>query len=430
MQLLFDKRTSAAGLAIILVFLNTLGFPGNFTSLTGDFAETAFDYFCFLLMILMMFMTSGFPQVKISSFAVPVYLFLAVIFVESMFVTNYMGLEFISCVRFSVTAIFGLWLAKHYDASDILEMFCSAQLLFVVMTVFFVIIWPSKGFQDTSLVTGALRGLYSTKNSCGAELAFGTAAAALYMRMKMIRSESAKAALYMLFFAQIVMLIMTQSVGAWISAAVVCVYIFFFYRRSFHPGIVFMVVSLGFVYVALNFIQYFEVVLSYFGRNATLTGRTDLWTQIINVMRENHTLTGYGYAMFWRDESAYALLHASFSEYSFLGNMTSGAHNLILDWWLNTGLIGIAALFLMLLAVMRKMKDIDVSRRMFVCAFMIVFTMHGLTERGMDPSNYATLLLFAAAGVAITGRERLLCGEYGNEDLCGEYGNEDQSDDE
>lgn len=416
MQLLFNKRTETTGFIIILIFLNCLGFPGNFSVLTGEIVETIFEYFCFLLVILLIFRTSGFPVISVSHFAVPVYLFLTIIFVESMIVTNYPSLELISCIRFTVMALFGLWLAENYDVMEILELVCSAQFVFLIATVIFVIIWPEEGFQNTTIVVSALSGLFTTKNACGSELAFGIVATALYIKLKMLKKENNKVALYVFLFGQILLLLLTQSLGPLICAAVACVYIFVFYNRKINPGLMFIVVSIAFLYVALNFMSYFGNALLFLGKDSTLTGRIDLWNQIIDVMSENNTFTGFGYAMFWRDESAYALLHAGFSEYSFLGNMTSGSHNLILDWWLNTGLIGIIAFFLMIITTMNKVGRSKTNSRLFVSTIMIVFTLHGLSERGMDASSYSTLLLFISIGVAIAEKTRQLSEELINED--------------
>ena len=49
------------------------------------------------------------------------------------------------------------------------------------------------------------------------------------------------------------------------------------------------------------------------GKNATLTGRVTLWRNIITLMTSNdllHSVFGYGFSMFWRDKTAYSLLHS------------------------------------------------------------------------------------------------------------------------
>ena len=76
----------------------------------------------------------------------------------------------------------------------------------------------------------------------------------------------------------------------------------------------------------------FAWIIELLGKDATLTGRIPLWKQIISVMTEHNTFTGFGYGMFWRDPQAVDLVHAAFEDDSFLGNMTSGAHNLLLAW--------------------------------------------------------------------------------------------------
>ena len=103
--------------------------------------------------------------------------------------------------------------------------------------------------------------------------------------------------------------------------------------------------SITFLFAALTLMPHLEWFFRAIGKDATLTGRIPLWNRILVVMMNHHTFTGYGYGMFWRDSQAIALIHAGFHEHSFLGTMTTGAHNMLLEFWLNSGLMGIAAFF-------------------------------------------------------------------------------------
>ena len=50
-----------------------------------------------------------------------------------------------------------------------------------------------------------------------------------------------------------------------------------------------------------------DQVLSFFGRDATLTGRTSLWADVTNAIAER-PLLGYGYGVFWTDDGPAAPL--------------------------------------------------------------------------------------------------------------------------
>ena len=126
---------------------------------------------------------------------------------------------------------------------------------------------------------------------------------------------------------------------------------------------------------------------------------------------QNHTLTGFGYGMFWRNPYAVDLIHAGFESNTFFANMRSGAHNVIMELWLNVGLLGIGAYFFMLLRCMRNVKYLGKYEYMFCSSYMLVFFMHGLTERAFATYDYLTMFMFMACGIgasAVVPQEEML----------------------
>ena len=95
------------------------------------------------------------------------------------------------------------------------------------------------------------------------------------------------------------------------------------------------------------------------------------------------------------------MIHAGFGTYTFLGNATSGAHNMILDFWLNAGLFGLWVLAVLIFACTRKQKAMRDDQYKFIFATILILAFHGLTERSFDPSNYMTLFLFISLGFGL-----------------------------
>ena len=160
-----------------------------------------------------------------------------------------------------------------------------------------------------------------------------------------------------------------------------------------------MLLSIGFLIFALTIIPLFEPVLEMMGKDATLTGRTLLWPQVIKVMTENNTLTGFGYGMFWRNDAAVALIHAGFDENSFFGNMSSGAHNVVLELWLNTGLLGVASFFIMFLDAFRSLDRLPEDRYMVGTCYVMWFMLRGLMERSSGTYEFTLLYLYLAVAL-------------------------------
>jgi O-antigen ligase len=76
-------------------------------------------------------------------------------------------------------------------------------------------------------------------------------------------------------------------------------------------------------------------LLQALGRDATLSGRTDIWNAVWNSIMQR-PLLGYGYAAFWR-----GLQGASADIILELGWAVPHAHSGILDLWLQLGLVGV-----------------------------------------------------------------------------------------
>ena len=82
-----------------------------------------------------------------------------------------------------------------------------------------------------------------------------------------------------------------------------------------------------------------DAVFDFLGKDATLTGRTEIWDGITRVMVD-HTWTGFGYGAIWDDTDPFAPL-AWITHYA---NFRAGhAHNGWMEIWINVGLLGVIA---------------------------------------------------------------------------------------
>lgn len=404
------KKISWTELLIILVIINALGFPGNYVNLLGEQIEAIVEYGSFLVEILLLLLFSNSRFLSIKKRHLPMIIFAGIIFVESVIVTNYFGLEIISCTRLCVTIAFALFLVDRFSSEKILELFYQAQVGFLILTGIYTIFNPSGAFQDTTIISHAFTGLFTTKNNCASELACGIIITMVLIKIHLTHGGKLEKAKILVLGIQIILLISCQATGPILCMLLSVIYVIFLSQRRFNPALFFWVVSLGFLFVSLTVIPLFAEILEFLGKDITLTGRTNMWSQVIEVMTNTHTWTGFGYVMFWRDPSAYGLIHAGFNQYSFLGNMTSGSHNMILDLWLNIGLIGIILLFLLTMITMFRYKKMANEQYLFVSSYMIYFTLHGLTERAFDPSNYLTLLFFVVVATASLSKQAELQG--------------------
>ena len=394
------RKVKLTDLAIIVVILNCLGFPGNYENIFGTVFGTFVDYFCFAIELVLMFRTLYSRHFRIYKKYWPVFLFIAVITCESLMVTNYMTLQMISCIRLAVTVCFGMWLAACYEIEDVLNLCFKSQVVFLILTMVYMLLDRNGAFQDTTVVLHAFTGLYTTKNACASELYFG-----FIMSFLLAESNKGKKALRLnvwgILILQAVLLVMCLATGPLLYCVVTVLALLFLSKRRFNLSVVFWAISIGFLIITMAGLPALSFILNALGKDVTLTGRTDMWEQVFSVITSTHTFTGFGYAMFWRDPEAYSLIHAGFGTYTFLGNATSGAHNMILDFWLNAGLFGLWVLAVLIFAWTRKQKAMRDDQYKFIFATILILAFHGLTERSFDPSNYMTLFLFISLGFGL-----------------------------
>lgn len=205
-------------LLVIFAILVSLGFPGNFTEIYGDRLGTVLEYAAFFIEIFVMLFSSGNSWLDIrvvnldKKYAV-LYLFIAVLFVESMLVTSYPSLQIITCTRLVITLLFAIWLQEQFRFERLIELICTAQALFIFSAVVFMVLYPREAFESGSTYIDALRGLYPTKNSFATQLTFGILTMAFLIREKRKRWERYKFWAVVLMI-QIILMLMCQATGA------------------------------------------------------------------------------------------------------------------------------------------------------------------------------------------------------------------------
>ena len=92
-----------------------------------------------------------------------------------------------------------------------------------------------------------------------------------------------------------------------------------------------------------------------FGRDLTFTGRTDIWSYVVDAIKERPVL-GYGYGAFWRADG-----FASYFVANRFGFFVSHAHSSMLDASLDLGVP-----FSVLVSLMLVMGFMGVGKRLLV----------------------------------------------------------------
>lgn len=130
-------------------------------------------------------------------------------------------------------------------------------------------------------------------------------------------------------------------------------------------------------------------ILGMLGEDPTLTGRVDLWTDLLAM--PNSDIIGAGYQSFWLGSAIDTL----WQKYSFKPNQ---AHNGYIETYLNLGIIGVVLLFGVLLSAGARLRARMLAREpaavlyFALLAFVLFYSWSEAMFSNMTPAWFLTLL--------------------------------------
>jgi O-antigen ligase len=135
----------------------------------------------------------------------------------------------------------------------------------------------------------------------------------------------------------------------------------------------------------------FDAVFGIVGREATLTGRTDMWADLLK--EPINRVLGKGYHSFWLGPGAERM----WEKYYF---HPTQAHNGYLETYLNGGLVGVCLLMAMIVSTARRVKEeVLLGDRfgMLLFSFLVVIVFYNWTEATLGGVNVFWMIVLVAA---------------------------------
>lgn len=271
---------------------------------------------------------------------------------------------------------FGLYFAARYSLREQLKLLAVTFSVVVLLSIAIALALPDYGvmtFQEGGFHQGAWRGIYIHKNGLGRMMVLS----ALVFLLSVNSSRKYRSIAWAGFVLSIALIVLSTSKTAlailFISIALLPFYKALRWRSSLAICLAIATIFIG-GSVAVLLVSNAEAILGVFGRDLTLTGRTDLWAAVLDKIGERPWL-GYGYGGFWRSwegESAQVL--------SIVRWAAPHSHNGFLDLCLDLGLLGLLTFAFSFLAV---------CWRSIICLRSI------RTSEGLLPIGYLTFLLLA-----------------------------------
>jgi exopolysaccharide production protein ExoQ len=242
-------------------------------------------------------------------------------------------------INYLSTMLTAFYLVERFEFPNIARVISASIAISVTGSFIFVLIFPDNAVHPASVqfdnLAGAWRGAFAHKNVLGHTMAVGILVE-LYLLIS-FRDKWVWHAL--LLCACWVLLVLSRSSTAIILSSIFLVgaallMLLLYVRQYLGVGL-----AAAFIFTMTIFGIYWvdpDIMWTLLGRDATLTGRTELWALVVNLISER-PLLGWGYSAIWLPSEPIA---TAVSEY--VGWAVPHAHNAWLEITLELGFVGLA----------------------------------------------------------------------------------------
>jgi exopolysaccharide production protein ExoQ len=324
-------------------------------------------------------------------------------------------------VSFLFTCLFGMYFAVRFTTRSQVRMMFTATFILAVASVLLVMVAPQYALDHTQHV-GAWQGVFAGKNACAMVMVVGLMSALVY-RPSSIGSRVGKLAAIVLF---LVVIGMAQSSGAVLQIAVIAVLfplLSYLSRydsrtRAYLCVLIVMGISVG----AFFLVQFLPDILRSLNRDPTLTGRTQIWSDVMNSISKRPML-GYGYGAFWTGLSG----EATHIVLALKWNIPN-AHDGYLDIWLSTGALGLTAFAVALIQALRRVWQVVLSRNLIANLWLVMslllVLLYNIDESVLisAPSLMWTLLVSSVCGLELYAHRHKVLVQHAHKTQGGQPG--------
>ncbi|OYD90246.1 hypothetical protein CDG76_31460 [Nostoc sp. 'Peltigera membranacea cyanobiont' 210A] len=242
-------------------------------------------------------------------------------------------LTFRKGIVFFGVILFGLNVSVRYKLKEQLFILAWAMGILVVMNFIFTLVFPSIGIESGEHA-GAWRGLFPQKNAFAKMMVLS----AMTFIIAVSDKHKYSSILWIFLGFSTILILLSTSKSALVIFLILLALLSLFklLRDSYNIAIPLLIIALLVIgSIATFLIGNVETIVSFLGRDISLTGRTGIWSVVISKIAQ-HLWLGYGYKGFWRGmegDSADVWYETFFT--------SPNAHNGFLDLTLELGLVGL-----------------------------------------------------------------------------------------
>jgi exopolysaccharide production protein ExoQ len=306
------------------------------------------------------------------------------------------------CVALLFTYLFGIYISVLYDLQQQIRILAIVYGVAMAASVAVVLLFPDIGISD--LNGGSWRGVFVQKNELGGAALMGI----LVFHLVDVESAWLRVLRWLGLAVAFVLLVLSVSrtplfILACLTPVALSVRRLQINRRT---GAMFTMMIVGIVCVlAAAAAMYLPDVLEALGRDATLSGRTELWSMAQDAIAD-HPWLGYGYGAFW--EEPYG---PSQTIWDVIGWPAPSAHNGVLDLWIGLGIGGPIAVLVSICVILRDSVALLGRRKTLDAQWPLLLTLMivGLNfdESGFIDQNDISTVLYIMAALCARGSDGL-----------------------
>ncbi|MDY0986384.1 O-antigen ligase family protein [Flavobacterium sp. CFBP9031] len=376
----------------------------------GDVAEIGLGWFTtsvnfiFVLLSALVLLNNKKASLQLVTKAKKIIIILVLTFFSSVLVLDNMFSQSINLIFLTIGYFIKVCslivLFDKYNIEFSATLLKVLKILMILMLLYLVIFFAN-GFSTTLI--GRYQSIFNQPNTLG-QFSSLTIVALFSDRLYFsTRCKRANNNLSFFFFLSIgiVFVFMSQSFTNLLLITLILL-IYFFYSLSNRILQVLLLISIilfSFFFFTnskdLSVLSFSNVNVSAsnFKRDLTLTGRTQIWRDVLDkVQLENKTLCGYGIGGFWGKTGAPSskIDNALFAE---IGQ----SHNGLIDLYVQYGLIGVSLFICFLSSILNKLSKMksNSSYVIFFNFFFVLFLFNNLVESSyLQPKNFLNIIFF------------------------------------
>jgi exopolysaccharide production protein ExoQ len=285
------------------------------------------------------------------------------------------------------STMIAIYVGERYSIKAFTHLLAETLCLMIVL-VFLVYLIAPEYVIDYSAYGGAWRGLSTYKNTFGEHMAVAVLLLALvrFRRFPWLR--------YVFLLLAAGLLFLSRSATAMVCGVLTLAAVpLWRLMRGEQRWLVCVLVALTLVLGIYWVLAFPETIFQVLGRDATLTGRTDLWSKLLPVIA-NRPVLGYGYAAFWTGSNVEVL-----NVWIGAGRLVPIADNGYIDLCLSLGAAGLALFLCVFIGAFRKAMEYLGSERGFAAlwpvTYLCIFAADNMCESALLTRGTFPFLVFA-----------------------------------